>query len=182
MCKVLKISVHGKFRAAGTHIALTTFAQVCCRRCVRMRINFKRNSGSVFIVIMVLTGVIGVTLASYLHLVSNQNVSIMRSMAWNEAVAVSEAGIEEAMAHLNRNRTNRTRDNWNLDGTGTWVIKEKTIGRQKYKVFVEATAEFPRIVSEGYVLHPQTGAWLPSPRTIRVSTTNDAADSSAHVT
>ena len=140
-----------------------------------MRINFKRNSGSVFIVIMVLTGVIGVTLASYLHLVSNQNVSVMRSMAWNEAVAVSEAGIEEAMAHLNRNRTNRTRDGWALLGTNNnWVVKEKTIGRQRYKTFVEATAEFPRIISEGYVVNPQTGTWLPSPRTVRVATTNDA--------
>jgi hypothetical protein len=140
-----------------------------------MRINFKRNSGSVFIVIMVLTGVLGVTLASYLHMVSNQNISIMRSMAWNEAVAVSEAGIEEAMAHLNRNRTNRTRDGWALHGTNSnWVVKEKTIGRQKYRTFVEANAEFPKIISEGYVVHPQTGAWLPSPRTVRVSTTNDA--------
>ena len=124
---------------------------------------------------MVLTGVIGVTLASYLHLVSNQNVSIMRSMAWNEAVAVSEAGIEEAMAHLNRNRTNRTRDGWTFVATNNnWVVKEKTMGLQRYRTFVEATAEFPRIISEGYVVHPQTGAWLPSPRTVRVSTTNDA--------
>jgi len=140
-----------------------------------MRINLKRNSGSVFIVIMVLTGVIGVTLASYLHLVSNQNISIMRSMAWNEAVAVSEAGIEEAMAHLNRNRTNRTRDGWTFNATNnSWVMKEKNLGRQKYKTYVEATAEFPNIISEGYVLNPQTGAWMPLPRTVRVSTTNDA--------
>jgi hypothetical protein len=137
-----------------------------------MKIELKRNGGSILVVILVITGVIGVTLASYLHLVSNQNISIMRSMAWNEAVAVAEAGIEEAMAHLNRNRTNRNRDGWALDGTNVW--KEKTIGSQKYKTYIEATAEFPNIISEGWVRHPQTGAMLPSPRTIRVTTTNDA--------
>ena len=139
-----------------------------------MKIKFKGNSGSVFVVIMVLTGIIGITMASYLHMVSNQNLSIMRSMAWNEAVAVSEAGIEEAMAHLNRNRTNRTRDNWTLDGTNNWVVKEKTIGINKFKTYVEATAEFPRIVSEGWVINPQSGTFLPKPRVVRVSTTNDA--------
>ncbi|MGZ8901448.1 MAG: hypothetical protein ACXW3Z_15260, partial [Limisphaerales bacterium] len=137
-----------------------------------MKIQFKRNGGSVLVMIIVITGLMGVTLASYLHLVSNQNISIMRSMAWNEAVAVSEAGIEEAMAHLNRNRTNRVRDGW--ASNGTYVVKEKTLGLQKYKTYIEATAEFPNIISEGWVRHPQTGQMLPTPRTVRVSTTNDA--------
>lgn len=136
-----------------------------------MKIQFRRNQGSVFIVILVVTGLIGVTLASYLHMVSNQNLSIMRSLAWNEAVAVSEAGIEEAMAHLNKNRTNRSRDGWTLVGTN--VVKEKNLGTQKYKVYVDAFAEYPRIVSEGWVRHPQTGLYMPTPRTVRVSTTND---------
>jgi len=123
------------------------------------------------VVILVVTGLIGVTLASYLHMVSNQNLSIMRSLAWNEAVAVAEAGIEEAMAHLNKNRTNRVRDGWTLVGTN--VVKEKTLGIQKYKTYVDAYAEYPRVVSEGWVRHPQTGQYIPTPRSVRVSTTND---------
>ena len=47
-----------------------------------MKIGFKRNGGSVLVVILVITGLMGVTLASYLHMVSSQNLSIMRSMAW----------------------------------------------------------------------------------------------------
>lgn len=123
-------------------------------------------------VILVITGLMGVTLASYLHLVSNQNQSIMRSMAWNEAVAVSEAGIEEAMAHLNRNRTNRARDGWTLEGTN--VVKTKTIGNQKYKTYIDAFADRPDIISEGWVRNPKTGEYLPMPRNVRVKTTNDA--------
>lgn len=136
-----------------------------------MKIQFRRNQGSVFVIILVITGLIGVTLASYLHMVSNQNLSIMRSLAWNEAVAVAEAGVEEAMAHLNKNRTNRTKDGWTLVGTN--VVREKNLGTQKYKVYVDAYAEYPRIVSEGWVRHPQTGLYMPAPRTVRVSTTND---------
>jgi hypothetical protein len=145
--------------------------QSACCRWKRMKIQFRKNQGSVFLVILVITGLIGVTLASYLHMVSNQNLSIMRSLAWNEAVAVSEAGIEEAMAHLNKNRTNRAKDGWTLVGTN--VVKEKVIGTQKYKTYIDALAEYPRIVSEGWVRHPQTAQYMPSPRTVRVSTTND---------
>lgn len=137
-----------------------------------MKFQFSQNRGSAFIVVIVLTALIGVTLASYLGLVSNQNVSIVRSMAWNQAVAVSEAGIEEAMAHLNKNRTNRGRDGWVLVGTN--VVKEKTIGNEKYKTYIDATADRPTIISEGWVRHPQTGDFLPNPRTVRVQTTNDA--------
>jgi hypothetical protein len=137
----------------------------------RMRIQYKRNQGSVFVVILVITALIGVTLASYLSMVSNQNLSIMRSLAWNEAVAVSEAGIEEAMAHLNKNRTNRAKDGWVLVGTN--VVKEKNLGIQKFKTYIDANAEYPRVVSEGWVRHPQTAEYLPTPRTVRVSTTND---------
>src|SRR5688572_10080727 len=135
-----------------------------------MKIQFVRKSGSVMLVVMVMTIIVGVTLASYLHLVSNQNLSIVRSMTWNHAVAVSEAGIEEAMAHLNSNTTNRTRDGWTLVGTN--VVKEKAFGTQRYKTYIEAAAEKPTVVSEGWVVNPKTGQFLPKPRVVRVKTTN----------
>jgi hypothetical protein len=124
------------------------------------------------LVVMVMTIIVGVTLASYLHLVSNQNLAIVRSMAWNHAVAVSEAGIEEAMAHLNSNTTNRTRDGWTLNGTN--VVKEKAFGSQRYKTYIEANAERPIVVSEGWVVNPKDGQFLTRPRVVRVATTNDA--------
>src|SRR5688572_12904834 len=89
-----------------------------------------QTAGSMVVVVLIVVVVIGVTLGSYLHLVANQNLSIMRSMAWNHAVAVAEAGIEDAMAHLNFNTTNRVRDGWVLDGTN--VVQEKFIGSNKY--------------------------------------------------
>ncbi len=142
-----------------------------------MRIEVRRDSGSVIMVMVIIVVLIGVTLGSYLHLVSNQNLSVMRSMAWNHAVAVAEAGIEEAMAHLNYNTTNRTRDSWTLVGTN--VVKERMLGTNKYKVFVQATElhptnDRPVIYAAAWVVNPKTGQFLPRPRLVRVSTTNDA--------
>jgi hypothetical protein len=142
-----------------------------------MKIQVHRASGSVIVVMLITVVLIGVTLGSYLHLVSNQNLSIMRSMAWNQAVAVAEAGIEEAMAHLNYNTTNRTRDGWTSVGTN--VVIEKFIGANKYKTWVQATNlhptnDRPVIKAEGWVVHPKTGQFLPRPRVVQVTTTNDA--------
>ena len=142
-----------------------------------MKIQVHRAAGSVIIVVLVTVILIGITLGSYLSLVSNQNLSVMRSMAWNNAVAVAEAGIEDAMAHLNYNTTNRTRDSWTL--TGTNVLKERMLGTNKYKVYLQATNlhptnDRPTIYAEGWVINPQSGGFLPRPRVVRVTTTNDA--------
>jgi hypothetical protein len=59
-----------------------------------------RRSGNVLLVTLLTCVIIGVTLASYLVLVSTQNQSVMRSLAWNSAIPVLEAGVEEAFAHL----------------------------------------------------------------------------------
>ena len=122
-------------------------------------------------IMLVACMLIGITLASYLQLVSNQNLSIMRSMAWNRALVLAEAGIEEALAHLNSNTTNRTHDGWALAGTN--VTKERNLGDDRYRVWINKDQEPPLILSEGYARHPKSGQFL-APRTIRVSTTNDA--------
>jgi len=57
--------------------------------------------------------VIGITLASYLTLVSSQNASTMRSLAWNSALPVVEAGVEAALTHLHyQGVTNLVSDGW----------------------------------------------------------------------
>src|SRR3989442_9310121 len=75
--------------------------------------------GSALVVTLLTALVIGITLASYLTLVSSQNVSTMRSLAWNATVPVLEAGVEEALAHIHDhlNRTVGT-DISNLSGNG----------------------------------------------------------------
>ena len=137
-----------------------------------MKIKVNGESGNALIIVLVVSALMGVSLASYLGMVSNQNMSIMRSLAWNTAVPVAEAGVEEAMAHLNKNLTNRTADGWTLVGTN--VVKEKTIGDGKYRTSVSALIDPPVIISEAWVRNPLNGEYLPVPRTVRATTVNDA--------
>src|SRR5439155_19811650 len=56
--------------------------------------------------------VVSVGLASYLTMVSTLNTSSTRSLQWNTAMAVAEAGVEEAFAHLNDDAANPTANGW----------------------------------------------------------------------
>src|SRR5512137_1877071 len=69
-----------------------------------MKIRLSNNTeqqGSVLLIAMGITFVLALGLASYLSLARWQHVSIVRSQAWNAALAMAEAGVEEALAQLN---------------------------------------------------------------------------------
>ncbi len=131
----------------------------------------RKDSGSILTILLIIMTIMGITLASYLGLVRNQNLSTMRSQAWNLAIPVAEAGIEEAMAHLNHDPTNRTVDGWTLQGTN--YVKERYVGTSKYIVKI-ANSSPPIIVAEAYVTKPLSSDFIMPPRTLRIVTTNDA--------
>jgi hypothetical protein len=121
--------------------------------------------GNILLVTLLTCVILGVTLASYLGLVSNQNRSVMRSLAWNSAIPVLEAGIEEALTHL------KYHDADNLSGQGWFTTDHRYYTKeikidQSYCLVVIDTAdpvyETPIIYSTAFVpvpLHPgsQTG-------------------------
>ena len=61
----------------------------------------KLRQGSSLIVTLLVTLVLGATLASYLMLVRSAHFSTARSRAWHQALVMAEAGVEEALAQLN---------------------------------------------------------------------------------
>ena len=63
----------------------------------------RRTGGSVLLAAMLTVTVVGLALGSYLWLVAHQNLSTMRSLAWNSAIPVVEAGVEEALTQLYHN-------------------------------------------------------------------------------
>jgi hypothetical protein len=137
---------------------------------------------------IVVMALVGITLGSYLQLVSQQNLSIMRSMAWTSALAVAEAGVEEAMAHINRNNTNRVLDSWtefdpnpllenerlgasfSVGTSPVYVMRQRPIGNSKFKVYITRDLDPPIIFAEGYARHPMNQSFLPRPRILRVTT------------
>src|SRR5437762_10115198 len=68
---------------------------------VRIRVRVRKEEGSVLMVALILAGILGVALASYLLLVRGHYTSVNRSQSWNAALALAEAGAEEALAQLN---------------------------------------------------------------------------------
>lgn len=138
---------------------------------MRSTLDLDRQHGNALLVLLVTVGIIGVAMASYLGLVSNQNLSTMRSAQWNHGIAVAEAGIEEALTHLYHSPVDRATNGWTLiDGS---YVKERTLGVAKYVTSI-SSASSPEIISKAYVTVPFGTNFIDPPRTVRVTTTNDA--------
>lgn len=101
-----------------------------------------------------LSFIIGVVLLSCLSLVKSQNQAVARSQAWNTCIPVIEAGIEEAMAHLNNQReTSYAVNGWTQSGTE--FSRERPYGDGFYSVHINMTDPLrPSIISTGYVRLP----------------------------
>src|SRR5438093_8553129 len=121
-----------------------------------------RSQGNVLLLTVFTVIGIGIVLFSCLNLVHNQNVCIARSQAWNACIPLVEAGIEEAMAHLNNPAdSNPLSDGWVLSG-GTYNQQRK-LGDCCYAVSITLTNLLqPVIVSTGYVPIPLVGVGAPA--------------------
>jgi hypothetical protein len=119
------------------------------------------QQGNTLLVTIVITALIGFILATYLTLVQSQNTATMRSQAWNLAMPVVEAGIEDAMAHLNANyQVGLGVDNWAPAGPTAYNSGIRSIGDSFYSVTItnfiaaDPTNSAPLIDSYGYVAMP----------------------------
>ena len=125
-----------------------------------MRTQSRRGSQGSTLLVALLTAVfIGLALASYLWLVSHQNLSVMRSLAWNSAMPVVEAGLEEALTQLHYNNVDHLAANtWTPLNSG-WYSKQHYVGSASYydvaiKQVGPPEAAGPIIVSTAYVPAP----------------------------
>jgi hypothetical protein len=120
-------------------------------------------AGNILMVAVFTLAIVGALVVGCLTLVQSQNVDIARSQTWNECIPVIEAGIEEALAHLNNPAdTNITSDNWILvNGRYT---RSGEIGQGYYDVGIIYTNPLrPIIVCTGYVELPAAAATAQSP-------------------
>src|SRR6266568_627845 len=85
-----------------------------------MKIKLSRklfNHGNAMVTTLVICSILSMVMAYYLSLVEQQNLLSFRSQAWNSAIALTEAGIEEGMAQVNMNSGNLGADGWSLSGS-----------------------------------------------------------------
>lgn len=122
----------------------------------------RRTQGNVLLVTLLACFILGMGLASYLTLVSSQNYSVMRSLAWNSAIPLAEAGAEEALTQLHQNGiTNLASNGWSFrsDHGGSYYMR-RSLGDSYYEAFITPT-EPPVIHCQGYVPAPlRAGAFV----------------------
>ena len=132
----------------------------------------RKAEGSVLVITLVTSGIIGFVLISYLSLASAQQKATMRSQCWNAAIPSLEAGIEEAMAHLRQSGTsNLSSDSWVSAGSGNYTKRRDFT--DSYFITSISNANPPVITSQGYVLLPLESASYIS-RTVRATASIDA--------
>lgn len=126
-----------------------------------------RQSGSVLLAALLTAAIMGITLASYLVMTRAQHVSVHRSQVWNSTLAVSEAGIEDAMQMINKysgdfnqlpywtNNWVIAADNWTALGNDVYTVRRivevTPWGTNYYDAFITNKNNRPTIYSEGSV-------------------------------
>ena len=122
---------------------------------MKIKIN-SRSEASALLVTLVSAALIAISLASYLAFVSNQNLSVARSLAWNCAIPVAEAGLEEALTQIHYNgHTNLSINGWTLDIDG-FYHKTRSVTTDSYCEIAILPVDPPVIYSTGYVPAPLT--------------------------
>ncbi len=94
-----------------------------------MKSQKSQPAGSTLLVVMLLMGIIVLALGTYLALASQESRTMKRSLCWNAALPMAEAGIEEALSQLWKNTTNFAADGWTTN-----YSKERPLTNGYYSV------------------------------------------------
>jgi hypothetical protein len=112
-----------------------------------MKIHRRREAGTTLLVVMMICGIIIAALGTYLNLASQEHKTLRRSFCWNAAMPMAEAGIEEALSHMNQDKTNFASDGW-----GTNYLRHRALGDDYYNVGISGKpGSTVTITSTGFV-------------------------------
>jgi hypothetical protein len=140
----------------------------------------RTQEGSALLITLLVAIIIGTTLASYLTLAENQNLTTVRSQTWNSVVPVCEAGVEDALGLLNKyngqfdqlmNWTNTySFDNWTNLGGNVYYVR-RYVGSNYYDAYITNTVvTSPIIACQGYTIWYYYVAALGAPSPIFAAT------------
>ena len=130
---------------------------------MKLKLETPRRQGIATLLTVVIIAVIGLTLVAYLTWSKTHTVLEMRSQIWNSALPIAEAGVEEAMAHLNSGQ-DRAANGWTLNGNA--YVKQRTFGDGSYTVSVSTNA-VPTIIAIGSARMPPGNTYIS--RTVTVT-------------
>jgi len=112
----------------------------------------RTTSGNILIVTIFIAAAIGIVLAAALTLVKSQNQAVARSQAWNACIPAIEAGVEEALAHINNKTENTLEVNgWTKNGQ-TYFLERTVSADSFFRVsIINTNDQLPVIMSTGFV-------------------------------
>ena len=117
-----------------------------------------RELGSVLMIVLFTSMAIGIVLASVLTLVSSRYKLSLRSLGWNAALPVAEAGLEEALSHLHTDSNNPTANGWTATTMSGHPVHTKTRflpdGSYYYVAIHKASSTNPVVYSSGFTPSP----------------------------
>jgi hypothetical protein len=137
------------------------------------------EQASVLMVTILTAAVVGIVLMAYLNMTSNQNVAVTRSMTWQSAIPVMEAGIEEALTQVYYNASNLTANGWvatsdptvaGVSRSGRFYMRERSLAGDRFIVYISEVLP-PVIYSQAYVKKPLSSDTIS--RAVRVTTQRD---------
>jgi hypothetical protein len=124
---------------------------------------------SSLLVVLVIGSVLSFSAMGYLSLTEQQNMLSYRSQAWNGAIAVTEAGLEEGLQQLNSNTSNLGGDGWSANGS-VYTRTRTLPNGDSYTVTIDQTGDpsHPSITARSAVALPGTSSSGTVGRAVRV--------------
>src|SRR5689334_4691879 len=118
-----------------------------------------RQSASALVVTLVICTILSMVAMYYLSLVEQQNYLSARSQSWNMAIAISEAGIEDGLQHLNEAYPVLNTDGWTYDGSFGYSRSNSLPDGNSYTSFISLSNYLnPVVVARAYVTPPTLAA------------------------
>jgi hypothetical protein len=115
-----------------------------------------RQAGTTLIVTLTTAAILATVLGTYLSITSQENLKVKRSIGWNAALPMAEAGIEEACSHVSITNIYMT-DGWTFNPIAFAFNKTRTLGDGYYSVDINGwSGGVIQITSTGY------GCWTGS--------------------
>jgi len=122
----------------------------------------RRRTASALMVALSVMTILALSIAGYLMFVQQQSFLGARAQAWNMAMSISEAGVEEALQQLNSNSSQLTSDGWTANGT-VYSISRDLANGSSYSVYISnSVPNAPVIVSRAHVRPPTLAGNAPT--------------------
>jgi hypothetical protein len=114
---------------------------------------FKRvkQAASALLTALVICSIFSLFVVYYLSLIEQQNSLNARSQTWNMAIAITEAGVEEGLEHLNDNTGNLALAPWSFLGGSVYYRSNTLPDGSSYTVYITNSMPNPVVVSRAYV-------------------------------